>query len=250
MPCLFFLLFNLMSKSFLRLREGSADSELSEPKLSRREDEESKETKSSNLVSSLQKSSATRSGSQTAQNKLDTTPRYGFSGSLGLGSGLAAGSRSGSGQQNLCLNLDSSSKKRKEPEQDSVAAADLDVSLEELESIMSEDMDEPAQPTANKKQCAGQGERSTAIAGEDCNAPFSMQRRAEKQQNIAGPSWNSGRDRHSSASHDPERKSWDTSSKTQDLDREKHSLTHGNDKSETLAVKEEEVSFLLVREDY
>ncbi|MCI4374800.1 hypothetical protein PGIGA_G00010080 [Pangasianodon gigas] len=230
-----------------RLREGSADSELSGAKLSRREDEGSKEKKNSNVAPSLQKSSASRSGSQTAQNQHDTTPRYGFSGSLGLGSGLAKDSKSGGRQQNLSLNLDSnySSKKRKEPEQDPVAPADLDVSLEELESIMSEDMDEPLQPTANKKQCFDQGEGSTAIVGEDYNATFSKQQRAEKQQSIVSTSRNSEQDRQSSANRDPERKSRVTSNKTQDLEREQYSSTHRNDRHENLDVKEEEVSFLL-----
>ncbi|MCJ8728913.1 hypothetical protein PDJAM_G00009940 [Pangasius djambal] len=227
-----------------RLREGSTDSELSEAKLSRREDEGSKEKQNSNLAPSLQKS--TRSGSQTAQNQQVTTPRYSFSGSLGLGSGLAKDSKSGGGQ-NMSLNLDSnySSKKRKEPEQDPVAPADLDVSLEELESIMSEDMGEPLQPTANKKQCFDQGERSTAIVGEDCNATFSKQQRAAKQQSIVSTSRNSEQDRQSSANRDPERKSRLTSNKTQDLEREQYSSTHRNDRHETLDVKEEEVSFLL-----
>lgn len=233
--------------SFLRLREGSTESEFSEAKLSKREDEESKEMKNSSLASSLQKPSAAKPDSQTAQNQHDdTTPRHGFSGSLGSGSGLAAGSRSGSRQQNLSLNLDSSSsKKRKEPEQDSVAVADLDVSLEELESIMSEDMDEPVQPTASKKQCVGQGERSRPIAGVDCDVTFSKQRRSEKEQNI---SRNSEQDRRSSPHLD--RKSRVTSNKTQDSEREEHSLTHRSDKCETLDVKEEEISFLLVRDDF
>lgn len=234
--------------SFCRLRD-STDSEPPDAKISRREDEGSEETKKSNLAPSLQKSSATRLGSQAAQNQHDTTSRYAFSGSLGLGSGLATDSRSGGGKQNLSLSLDSSygSKKRKEPEQDPVAPADLDVSLEELESIMSEDMDEPLQPAANKKQCFDQGERSTAIVGEDCNATFSKQRRTEKQQSVDSTSWNSDQDRQSSANRYSERKSRVTLNKTQDLEREQYSLTHENDRCETLDVKEEEVSFLLVR---
>lgn len=229
-----------------RLREGSTESEISEAKLSRQEDEGSKETKNSNPAPSLQKS-ATRLGSQTAHNQHGTTTRYGFSASLGLGSGLATDSRSGGARPNLSLNLDSnySSKKRKEPEQDPVASADLDVSLEELESIMSEDMDEPVQPTANKKQRLDQGERSTAVAGDVCNATFSKQQRVEKKQSIVSTSRNSEQDRQSSATRDPERKSQIASNKTQDVEQEQHSLTHGNDRCKTLDAKEEEVSFLL-----
>lgn len=232
---------------FCRLREGSTESEISEAKLSRQEDEGSKETKNSNPAPSLQKS-ATRLGSQTAHNQHGTTTRYGFSASLGLGSGLATDSRSGGARPNLSLNLDSnySSKKRKEPEQDPVASADLDVSLEELESIMSEDMDEPVQPTANKKQRLDQGERSTAVAGDVCNATFSKQQRVEKKQSIVSTSRNSEQDRQSSATRDPERKSQIASNKTQDVEQEQHSLTHGNDRCKTLDAKEEEVSFLLV----
>lgn len=235
--------------SFCRLREGSADSDLSEAKFSRRKDEESKEMKNSNLAPSLQKSSAARLGSQRSQNQHETTPCYAFSGSLGLGSGHATDSRSSSGKQNPSLNLHSSysSKKRKEPEQEPEAGPDLDVSLEELESIMSVDMDDPVQPTPNKKQRFDQAERSRAIAGDDCNATFSKPQRAEKQQSVRGVSQNSEKDGQSSANHDLERKSRVTSNKTPDLEREQHGLTHEHDRRETLDVKEEEVSFLLVR---
>ncbi|KAK3571378.1 hypothetical protein QTP86_010258 [Hemibagrus guttatus] len=230
------------SQGISRQREGSTDSELSEAKLSRQEDEES----NSNQAPSLQKYSVSRSGSKIAPNQHDTTPRYGFSGSLGLGSGLTADSKSGGLQQNSSLNLDSvySSKKRKEPEQDPVAPADLDVSLEELESIMSEDMDEP-QPTANKKQCLDQGERSRAIAGKDRSDTFSKQRKAEKQQSIGGTRRNSEQETQSLANRDPVRMSRVTSSKTQASEREQSGLTRGNDRCKTLDVKEEEVSFVL-----
>lgn len=227
--------------SFCRQREGSTDSDQSEAKLSRQQDEES----NSNQAPSLQKSSVSRFGSKIAPNQHDTTPRYGFSGSLGLGSGLTD-SKSGGLQQNLSLNLDSSSKKRKEPEQDPVAPADLDVSLEELESIMSEDMDEP-QPTANKKQCLDQGERSTAIVGKDRSDTFSKQWKAEKQQSIGRTSWNAEQETQSVANQDPEKMSRATSNKTQESEREQRGLTRGNDRCKTPDVKEEEVSFILVR---
>ncbi|XP_060777426.1 nibrin isoform X3 [Neoarius graeffei] len=222
-----------------RLRDGT-DSNLSDAKLSRREDEASEETKKSNLAPSLQKSPATRLGSKASQNQHERTSasRYPFSSSLGLGSGLATDSRSADGKQNLSLSFESTSgsKKRKEPEQD---PADLDVSLEELESIMSEDMDEPLQPAAKKKQCFDQGERSAAITEEDCKVTFS------KQQSLVSTSQNLDQDRQRTASRYSERKSQVTSNKTQNLEREQHSLTNGNDKREILAVKEEEVSFLL-----
>uniref|UniRef100_A0A8C2FB84 Nibrin n=1 Tax=Cyprinus carpio TaxID=7962 RepID=A0A8C2FB84_CYPCA len=60
----------------------------------------------------------------------------------------------------------SGSMKRKQPEQDAPsapkepAAADLEMSLEELESIMSDEMDEPLQAAANKKQCLESGTNS------------------------------------------------------------------------------------------
>lgn len=161
-------------------------------------------------------------------------------------SGLAStDSRSG---QNPSSDLDSksSSKKRKEPEEDPVAAADLDVSLEELESIMSEDMDEPLQPTVNKKHCFDQGGRSTAVSVEDFSTAFSKQHRAEKPQSVVRPGHNSEQDRQSSANRDLERKSRDTSNKTMDLKGEQHSLRHKNDKCPTSDVQEE-VSFLMVR---
>lgn len=214
---------------------------MSEAKLSRREDEGSKETDDSNQAPFLQK----RASSQTAQNQQDATSRYGLGSRLGLRSGLATtDSRSG---QNPSSDWDSksSSKKRKEPEEDPVAAADLDVSLEELESIMSEDMDEPLQPTVNKKQCFDQGGRSTAAPVEDCSTAFSAQHRAEKPQSIVRPGRNS--DRQSSANRDPERKSRLTSNKTVDLKGEQHSSRHGNDKCPTSDVKEEDISFLVVR---
>ncbi|GAA6092857.1 nibrin, partial [Tachysurus ichikawai] len=220
-----------------RQREGSTESELSDAKLSRREDEESH----SNLAPSLQTSSVSRLGSKPAQNQHDTTPRYGSSGSLGLGSGLAADFKPGGLQQNVSLNLDLnySSKKRKEPEQEPVALVDLDVSLEELESIMSEDMDAP-EPAANKKQRSDQGGRSTATAEEDCSDTFSKQSKAEKQQSIGGKSLNSEQD-----TQGLERTARVTSSKTQGSKQEQHGSTSGNDRRKTVDVKEEEVSFLL-----
>ncbi|XP_053349519.1 nibrin [Clarias gariepinus] len=232
-----------------RLREGSTDSELPEVKLSRLEDEGSKEAKNSNVAPSL-KSSSTRLGSQTGQNQQNTTSRCSVSGSLGLGSGLATDSRSGSGKQNrgldLDLDLNFSSKKRKEPEQDPAAPADLDVSLEELESIMSVDMDEPLQPTANKKQCLEQGERSTASAGGDCSGIFSKQKRAEEHRSTSwSSSWNSEKDRQESTRRGSERKPRLTASTSQGLEREQHSSSHRIDDCETLDVKEEQVSFLL-----
>ncbi|KAF7708182.1 nibrin [Silurus meridionalis] len=207
-----------------RLREGSSESEHSDAKLSRREDEGRKEMVNSELVPSLQKSSVTKLSSQTAQNKQDPNPR--------LGLGLGTDSRSVSRRQNLSLNSDLTTKKRKEPEQDPVATADLDVSLEELESIMSEDMDEPQQPTAQKKQCLNEGERSTAIVRQDSNATGRQQQRAPKQQSIVSTSPNSEQDMESSANQDRGRKSH-------------HSLTLRNDRCESAHVKEEEVSFLL-----
>lgn len=228
--------------AFCRQREGSTDSDQSEAKLSRQQDEES----NSNQAPSLQKSSVSIFGSKIAPNQHDTTPRCGFSGSLGLGSGLATDSKSGGLQQKLSLNLDYSSKKRKEPEQDPVAPADLDVSLEELESIMSEDMDEP-QPTANKKQCLDQGERSTAIVGKDRSDTFRKQWKAEKQQSIGRTSRNVEQETQSVANRDPEKMSRVTSSKTQESEREQRGLMRGNDGCKTPDVKEEEVSFILVR---
>ncbi|XP_027009189.2 nibrin [Tachysurus fulvidraco] len=220
-----------------RQREGSTESELSDAKLSRREDEES----NSHLAPSLQKSSVSRLDSKLAQNQHDTTPRYGSSGSLGLGSFLATDSKSGGLQQNVSLNLDLnySSKKRKEPEQEPVALVDLDVSLEELESIMSEDMDAP-EPAAKKKQLLDQGGRCTATAEEDCSDPFSKQSKAEKQQRIGSTSLNSEQDTRGLA-----RTAQVTSSKTKGSEQERQGSTSGNDRRKTADVKEEEVSFLL-----
>lgn len=87
--------------------------------------------------------------------------------SLGLGPGLGSGLGLGSSRGILEglsseFSLVQDSKKRKEMVQDEPAEADLDLSLEELESIMTDDMDMPPEPTASKKQRLDQEEHSSA----------------------------------------------------------------------------------------
>ncbi|XP_036448982.1 nibrin [Colossoma macropomum] len=229
-----------------RLREGGADSELSEAKLSRRECEDP--------AASLQ-------SSHISQKRHGTTPQSNFSASLGLGSALAinSGASGDHNAQNCDSNPISGSKKRKEPMQDQPSnlavqeeRADLDVSLEELESIMSEDMDEPMQPAASKKQRLGQGESSTVSKGRNPkqyhNTTSSIQQRVE-QQSIASKSQNLEQDVPGRANkHQNSERKPPGSSRAADLEQDQHSSAHRKDRSESDDVKEEEVSFVVASE--
>ncbi|KAL6489358.1 hypothetical protein MHYP_G00030990 [Metynnis hypsauchen] len=238
-----------------RSREDGADSELSEAKLSRREcEDEENEKKNATPAASLQTS-------HPSQKRHGMTPQSNFSASLGLGSALAmsSGPSGDHNAQNCDSNPISGSKKRKEPVQDQPSTlgvqeekADLDVSLEELESIMSEDMDEPMQPAASKKQRLGQGESSTSSKGRNPkqyhNTTSSNQQRVE-QQSIASKSQNleqgvpDGANKHQNS----ERK-LQGSGRATDLEQDQLGSVHRKDRSESDDVKEEEVSFVVTSE--
>lgn len=236
-----------MTISSTRPREGGADSELSEAKLSRRGCEDEEKTKNSNPAVCPQ-------SSQTGQKQHNPSPHISFSASLGLASGLGMSSGPSGGHQ--VQNCDSSllcgSKKRKEPVQDQPPdpeapderADDLDVSLEELESIMSEDMDEPMQvSTASKKQRLDQGESSAVNKAENPKQNSYNQRKVEKQQSISSRNQNLEQDIPSKASkhRDSERRP-QTSNRAADLRLEEDR----RDDYECGDVKEEEVSFAVV----
>lgn len=144
-----------------RQLEDSASSVQSKTKFSRKDSQDKEDEMIGSGPSYAQKGSSTsrsQKTSSTAQNQQSSKPQ--LSASLGLSSclGLSAG-HSVAQPGKDCGS--SQSKKRKEPEQDVPEdPADLDMSLEELESIMSEEMDEPLPAGANKKQCLESGRSS------------------------------------------------------------------------------------------
>lgn len=177
-----------------------------------------------------QQSSSSRSHqtSSTAQNQRN------LSASLGLGSDhTVAHPAKGCGSAQS-----SGSKKRKELEQDVPSfqeAADLDLSLEELESLMSEEMDEPLQTAANKKQCLESGRSSTA------NNP-QLPRKQNSETNQQSGASNLQLDRKGSAvtNQVSESQSKRSSNQAPDSERETRSEANGVKRPET-DVKDEEV---------
>uniref|UniRef100_A0AAR2IMD2 Nibrin n=1 Tax=Pygocentrus nattereri TaxID=42514 RepID=A0AAR2IMD2_PYGNA len=184
-----------------------------------------------------------------------------FSASLGLGSALAmsSGPSGDHNAQNYDSNPISGSKKRKEPVQDQPSnlgvqeeRTDLDDSLEELESIMSEDMDEPMQPAASKKQRLGQGESSTSSKERNPkqyhNTISSNQQRVE-QQSIASKSQNLQQGVPDGANkHQNSKRKLQGSGRAADLEQDQLGSVHRKDRSESDNVKEEEVSFVEISE--
>ncbi|XP_022529955.2 nibrin [Astyanax mexicanus] len=211
-----------------RPREGSADSQLSEAKLSRREEEDEE-----NQKKQISSTSRTPINSQTGQKlQSGSSQRSDFSASLGLGFGLGSGDPVP--DQNLDSSLLSNSKKRKEPVKDSVEPADnldLDVSLEELESLMSEDMDEPVQAVASKKQRLDRGENSTASKREDTSSSnqkkLSLDRRSQNLE------------------HRDSEKKLQESRRMTDLEKDEGRSVQKKDRYESEDVKDEEVSFVV-----
>uniref|UniRef100_A0A673GQR7 Nibrin n=1 Tax=Sinocyclocheilus rhinocerous TaxID=307959 RepID=A0A673GQR7_9TELE len=203
-----------------RPREDSANSVQSDAKLSRKDSEvKENEIQQSSFASRSHKTSHT------------------FSASLVQ----ACGSSQSSG-----------SKKRKEPEHDTekpAAAADLDMSLEELESIMSDEMDEPLQSAANKKQRLESGTNSRISNPRLLNqqeATESKSRKSTKnQQSSANNIQNLQLDRTGPAATNQgsERQSKRSSNQTPDL--EAHSSAKTGKRPELEEVKEEEVSFVV-----
>uniref|UniRef100_A0A9R1SQ96 Nibrin n=2 Tax=Cyprinus carpio TaxID=7962 RepID=A0A9R1SQ96_CYPCA len=150
----------------------------------------------------------------------------------------------------------SGSKKRKEPEQDTpsapekpAAAADLDMSLEELESIMSDEMDEPLQSAANKKQRLESGTNSRINNPQLPNQQEGTESKSSKstknQQSSANNIQNLQLDRTGPAATNQgsERQSKRSSNQTPDL--EAHSSAKKGKRPELEEVKEEEVSFVV-----
>uniref|UniRef100_A0A672QSI1 Nibrin n=1 Tax=Sinocyclocheilus grahami TaxID=75366 RepID=A0A672QSI1_SINGR len=136
----------------------------------------------------------------------------------------------------------SGSKKRKEPEHDTcrekpAAAADLDMSLEELESIMSDEMDEPLQSAANKKQRLDSG----------MNSRINNPRLPNQQEGTESKSRKSTKNQQSSANRTgpaatnqgSERQSKRSSNQTPDLE------AHSSAKTGKRPELEEEVSFVV-----
>ncbi|XP_016140897.1 nibrin-like isoform X1 [Sinocyclocheilus grahami] len=206
-----------------RPREDCANSVQSDAKLSRK-DSEVKEDE-------IQQSSfASRSHEtlHTAQNQHGSVSRSEISASLVQ----ACGSSQSSG-----------SKKRKEPEHDTcrekpAAAADLDMSLEELESIMSDEMDEPLQSAANKKQRLDSG----------MNSRINNPRLPNQQEGTESKSRKSTKNQQSSANRTgpaatnqgSERQSKRSSNQTPDLE------AHSSAKTGKRPELEEEVSFVVL----
>ncbi|XP_043117536.1 nibrin [Puntigrus tetrazona] len=148
----------------------------------------------------------------------------------------------------------SDSKKRKEPEQDApsapekpAAVADLDMSLEELESIMSDEMDEPLQSAANKKQRLESGSNSRInnprLQNQQEGTESKSRKNTKNQQSSANNIQNLQMDRTGPAATNQgsERPSKRSSDQTPDLE------AHGSAKKgkRLEEVKEEEVSFVV-----
>ncbi|XP_072536531.1 nibrin [Salminus brasiliensis] len=236
-----------------RPREGSAESELSEAKLSRREDEDEDKTTQSKPAAPLQSVSTSRnpvSSHVSQKQQSGTTQRSNFSTSLGLGSGLGSGDLP---VQNCDSSLASTSKKRKEPVQDQpcdseapAQSADLDVSLEELESIMSEDMEEPAQPAASKKQRMDRGAREAVSMGEDTKQDCSTLSSNQRKLSLASRSQTLEQDmRGGASSHPDSERNPQASKRVTDLEQDEGGSVNRKDRYESEDVKEEEVSFVV-----
>ncbi|XP_048008803.1 nibrin [Megalobrama amblycephala] len=219
-----------------RPREDSAKSVQSETKFLRTDSEDKEDEIQQN-------SSASRSykNLHTAQNQHSSVSRSEFSASLGQ----ACGSSQSSG-----------SKKRKEPEQDlpsgpekPAAAADLEMSLEELESIMSDEMDQPPCAAANKKQRLESGPNSTInnpLLPNQQEGTESKSRKGTKyQQSTASNIQKVQLDRTGPAATNQgsERQSKRSPNQTPDL--EAHHSANKGKRPELEEVKEEEVSFVV-----
>ncbi|XP_062395134.1 nibrin [Sardina pilchardus] len=174
----------------------------------------------------------------------------GFSASPSLGLGPGLGSASGLGSSRGILDGLSSelpgqeTKKRKEMEQEEPAGPDLDLSLEELESIMMDDMDMdmdmdmPPEPTANKKQRLDQEEQSPANG-----------KAHQKQKENSITSWQTSSSetlKQNAKSHTSE---WGSSTNQKQLpEQERKASTNQKQKVEEKEdVKEEEVSFVVAK---
>lgn len=152
----------------------------------------------------------------------------------------------------------SGSKKRKEPEPDvpsgpeePAAAADLEMSLEELESIMSDEMDQPPCAAANKKQRLESGPNSTInnpqLPSQQEGTGSNSRKSTKNQQSTTNNIQKLQLDRTGPAATNQgsERQSKRSSYQTPDL--EAHHSANKGKRPELEEVKEEEVSFVVVR---
>ncbi|KAI7807208.1 nibrin [Triplophysa rosa] len=216
-----------------RSREDSASLVQSEAKISRKDDEDKEDEMMKNSASLYAQQSSHKTSS-TAQNQRNLSASLG----MGLNHSVAQpGKDCGSTQS-------SGSKKRKEPEQDVPSgqeeeAVDLDLSLEELEYIMSEEMDGPLQITANKKQCLESGRSSVAN-----NPQLPNQRNSKMNQQICASNLQLDRKGPAVTNQVSERQSERSSNQAPNSELETHSLAIRVKRPET-DVKEEEVSFVV-----
>ncbi|XP_076135874.1 nibrin isoform X2 [Alosa pseudoharengus] len=172
-------------------------------------------------------------------------PAAGFSASPSLGLGPGLGSASGLGSSRGMLDGLSSgftgqeTKKRKEMEQEEPAEPDLDLSLEELESIMMDDMDMdmPPEPTANKKQRLDQEEPSSA-----------NWKAHQNQKENGNTSWQKSSETLKQNTKN-QTSEWGSSTNQKQLpEQERKASTNQKQKVEQKEdVKEEEVSFLVAK---
>ncbi|XP_050987634.1 LOW QUALITY PROTEIN: nibrin [Labeo rohita] len=219
-----------------RPREDSASSVQSEAKFSRKDSEDKEgEIQRSSFASKSHKTS------HTTQNQHRSVSQSELSASLVQ----ACGSSQSSG-----------SKKRKEPEQDApsapeepAAAADLEMSLEELESIMSDEMDEPPQTAANKKQRlesgANSGINNPRLPNQQEGTESKGGKSTRNQQSGANNVQNLQLDRTGPAATNQASERQSKRSSNQTLDLEAHSSAKKGKKTELEEVKEEEVSFVV-----
>lgn len=232
--------------TFCRPLEGAANSELSEAKLTRLDidDKEIEETVNSNLSVSLKKAT-NQTSSITAQNQHGLDSCSGYSSSLALGSNIGMSLGQSRHAENCDSSLHSGSKKRKEPDQDPIICPDLNLSLEELESIMSEEMDEPVQPAPVKKLCLARGDRSSS--SNDQERKSNGQPRELKQQGVHNITQKSeaGKPGLVMINQELQIVAQNSTNKMEHLERESY-RSKQKDHQGSSDIKKEEVSFVVV----
>ncbi|KAK7157650.1 hypothetical protein R3I93_008978 [Phoxinus phoxinus] len=209
-----------------RPREDCANSVQSEIKIFRKDSEDKKDE--------IQQNSSAKN-SHSAQNQHSSVSRSEFSASLGQ----ACGSSQSSG-----------SKKRKEPELDVPSgpeepepAADLEMSLEELESIMSDEMDQPPCVASNKKQRLESGPNSTINNPQLPNQQEGTESKSRKSTRNNIQNLQLDRTGTASTNQGSERQSKRSPNQTPDL--AAHGSANKGKRPDLEEVKEEEVSFVV-----
>ncbi|XP_030639453.1 nibrin [Chanos chanos] len=263
-----------------RPRDDGASSNQSDAKFSRVDYEDERDEKKRAAQSVLSQSIDSRT--PTTNNSTHTTARMSqiqsktdrpnlgssfdagttFSPSLGLGPGLdQSSSSSGTRQNQDAVCSDSGlSKKRKEPLPDLPTEAeqqegsgDLDLSLEELESIMSADMDEPLESSANKKRCldqehSGAANRKQWPHQEDITTSKKKQKQDERE-SVTSQNKHLEKSKHRTASGEPysARGGYSSANRKQHSQLEECSSANRNQRTQSVASvkeeEEEEVSF-------